>query len=78
MDVEQVGESHWMDIEQGFLQKKLKFYMCHGYEDSSFQHTHTSRVLGVYHIQQVRYLVRPNMKQCDEVIYSKINIDNLQ
>jgi hypothetical protein len=52
--------------------------MCHGYEDSSFQHTHTSRVLGVYHIQQVRYLVRPNMKQCDEVIYSKINIDNLQ
>jgi hypothetical protein len=24
MDVEQVGESHWMDIEQGFLQKKIK------------------------------------------------------
>jgi hypothetical protein len=43
MDVEQVGASHWVDIEQGFLQKKL-IYMCHGYGDGSFHHTHTSRV----------------------------------
>jgi hypothetical protein len=71
MDVEQVGESHWVYIEQGFLQFFF-FYMCQGYEDSSFQHIHTSRVLGFYHIQRVRYLVRPNMKQFDVVIYSEI------
>jgi hypothetical protein len=27
MDVEQVGESHWVDIEQGFLQKKKNLHV---------------------------------------------------
>ncbi len=27
MDVEQVGESHWVDIEQGFLQKKINLHV---------------------------------------------------